>query len=126
MSPVSLLKEASLLSDTSHQSNIQCSGMEGRGLGSKEANLINSSLGFWVNFSLPVVSVIQGNLNSDTTVFEPDFSWRKILHPSHSLSLDTGDRNNYYGVLVSALQSLVSVAANLVGAPVMSALTVSL
>lgn len=114
-SPVSLLSEASLLRVTSHQSHISsvqvcvwrrgrgwgggAGRRGGRGSGSKEASLINSSLGLLVNCPLPVVSIVQGNLNSDTVEFEAGLSWNEILHLSGPLSLDTGDRN-YSGVLL--------------------------
>lgn len=44
-----------------------------------------------MNFPLPVVSIIQGNLNSDITVFESDLSWNKILYLNiPSVTLGTG------------------------------------
>lgn len=83
-----LVSEALLL--TSHQSHRVFS--QGGGSGNKGASLIHSGLGFSVNFPLPVVSITQGNLNSDITVCGSDLSWNKILHlniPSVTLGTET-------------------------------------
>lgn len=60
---------------------------------------INCSLGVLVNFLLPEISVVQGNLNSDTTVCEPGYLEQDASHQWSSVSRHWGQEQLLWSII---------------------------